>query len=135
MKIQNNENVSFKGIVKFTKQADAENPVIRPLVNYLKHHCGGKSVEHELYMNKMNVRVHSKYIPKWKLNGFDRHDNLVVVGGNQGHVEIVNELLVKLKNTTEWAKNLKKADTAQEKAILARKNKSFLQKLFPFFTK
>ena len=98
MKIQNNENVSFKGIVKFTKQADAENPVIRPLVNYLKHHCGGKSVEHELYMNKMNVRVHSKYIPKRKLNGFDRHDNLVVVGGNQGHVEIVNELLVKLKN-------------------------------------
>lgn len=53
MEIKRSQNVSFNGTVKFAKQSDAENKLLRPLINHLKHHCNGEfriSYNKDLYI-------------------------------------------------------------------------------------
>lgn len=46
MNIQKTQGPSFKGPVYLTRQADAKNPILRPLINYFKHHNGGSHKIH-----------------------------------------------------------------------------------------
>jgi len=144
MQIQNNQNINFKGAkVKFSKQADAENPILRPLVNYLKHNCGGNSVQHHIQINDIQLGVDSSYKPITTLGDIDKFSkSFGIVGDNPVTKENVQKVIAELKETTSWYRNIKKMEKAQaanakieatDTQIVPQEKKSFLDKILTFF--
>lgn len=101
MNIQKIQGTSFTGTVNLTQQADAKNPLIRPLINHLKHHCGSKKVNHRIF---------------FEVNAGDGPDIIAVSStykGNSKFSRLKAEFLSKInsepiKDLIEWANGTKK---------------------------
>lgn len=62
MRIEN--NLSFQGRIK--SPVKSKNKLVRYSINYLKHHVGGRNVEHELFLNEAqnSIGVFTRLFPK-----------------------------------------------------------------------
>lgn len=107
MNINKTKNVSFGANIKFVRQADAENKLVKFPINYLKHHCGGKNVEHNAELSKdgLGLMIFSNYAPKnnKEVSGFGFMKRVDISSTKEQILEQLNEI-------KKWVKKTKIAD-------------------------
>ena len=98
-------NISFSGKIALHKPSDAEQKALKYPINYLKYHCGGNNVEHNIFYNKeknylidsINFRYKRS---EEKIYGFS---TLKKIDLTQSKEKITKEL----KTLNEWLKRRK----------------------------
>lgn len=147
MNIDKTQNVNFKGTVHLLDGVNSQNPVIRPLIHQLKHHCGSDKVVHYVAYYPLGsaskahcADVTSVYVPKNPINGVDQFKQqirLVVLGSEIERKELYNWK----KDTKEWFQRirngerfLEKQKKLQELANNSSKKNSFWEDFFQFLS-
>jgi len=119
MNIQKNQNINFTSYVNIVDKADAKNPLLKPLINQLKHHAGGKDVFHTVQLVDGFVCVKSKYLPKTSVNGasaFVRHISSDKIGID-GPIskDMIEKLVEWSKGTKKWIQDVKNLEPTKMK--------------------
>lgn len=105
MEIKKTQNINFKGTLKFARQADAQNALLRFPINYLKYHCGAKNVEHQITLNEASnyLMVYTDYVPELSVCGVSsfRFLKKLDLCSNKQFIEQAREI-------NKWLKRMKK---------------------------
>lgn len=118
MNINKTQNVNFKGTVHLEGDA-VKNKSLRPLIYFLKHHCGNKDVHHSIYEKNSCLGLSSIYTTKVPVNEIKNHQRAFGFFSAFGRARANKDndvacLLYLALETKNWFQNLRK----QEKALL-----------------
>jgi len=81
MRVERNQTINFSGKVILLNKTDPNNPLLRPLIKQLKHHCGGDDIVHYIQMgefissnpikNEYYFNISSRHTPTKRFCGID----------------------------------------------------------------
>lgn len=117
----------------FKPLTQEENKLLRPLINYLKHHCEGiHSIQ--VQDNPSAISLYSEYTPKYRIENSDSFVRVSSRIGNKFNQNDVQHLLKDARETTTYFKEIR----AREKALFPsepkpQKKESFFSRVFSLF--
>lgn len=109
MNINRTQSVNFKGIVHLRRMEEAQNPVLRPLIEHLKHHSGSKRVHHFIDINSENNAIEiieSVYITKPIVNGVKKHSR-ILGNGSLNEPASIDKLINLIDATKIWFRDIR----------------------------
>lgn len=101
MNIQKFQGINFKGKVVMINPEDAKNPLLRPLIHYLKHSAGSNKVGHYVDLEQDILFVSSAYYP------FVRFKKIAVAPGESITKEHIKKMIDWAKDTKTWFQDIR----------------------------
>ncbi len=126
MKIEINSNPCFKGRILTKTPTKLKTPVIRPLVNYLKHSCGNNKILHSVQIGENYISIISSYTPESQVNNIDflkRETMITNKKSNSVTKKLVNKAIKWASETNNWQRNIE-MNTDTYKYILQNKKRT-----------